>query len=115
MKRIREILLTQYIGAITIGFIFAQAAIQFINELTLTAGRYWTAEETQGSVMGATRSFPWANFIVSMTSVALHLLVGFLLIRWLYSDEKTQSSSQEVEAPSVGFLLIRWLYSDEKT
>jgi len=98
MKRIREILLTQYIGAITIGFIFAQAAIHFIDELALTVARYWMAEESQASAIGAARSFPWANFIVSMASVVLHLLVGFLLIRWLYSEEKTQSGGQEVEA-----------------
>src|ERR1039457_6057599 len=42
MKRIREILLTQYIGAITVGFIFAQAAIHFINEIALAFAQYWT-------------------------------------------------------------------------
>jgi hypothetical protein len=98
MKRIREILLTQYIGAITVGFIFAQAAIHFINEIALAFAQYWTIQQDQGSAMGAPRSFPWANFTVSMASVALHLLVGFLLIRWLYAEGKTQSGDQEVKA-----------------
>jgi NADH:ubiquinone oxidoreductase subunit 6 (subunit J) len=102
MKRIRKILLTQYIGAITIGFIFAQAMIQFIDNTALGAMRYWTPEEFQGSAMGAARSFPWANFIVPLAAVVLQLLVGFLLIRWLYSEEKTQSSNQKVEAPNEG-------------
>jgi hypothetical protein len=101
MKRIREILLTQYIGAITIAFIFAQAAIHFINEVAVTIAQYWMIQQDQGSAMGAPRSFPWANLIVSMASVALQLLVGFLLIRWLYAGEKTQSGDQEVEASST--------------
>ncbi|MGB8013962.1 MAG: hypothetical protein WCF68_20275 [Terriglobales bacterium] len=102
MKRIREILLTQYIGAITIGIIFAQATIQFIDDIALGAMRYWTPEEFQGSAVGVARSFPWANFIVPLAAVVLQLIVGFLLIRWLYSGEKTQSGGQEVEAPSEG-------------
>jgi hypothetical protein len=98
MKRIREILLTQYIGAITIGFIFAQATIQFIDNIALGVMRYWMSEEFQGSAMGAARSFPWANFVVPLAAIVLHLLVGFLLILWLYSEDKTQRSDNEPEA-----------------
>jgi ABC-type Fe3+-siderophore transport system permease subunit len=101
MKRIREILLTQYIGAITVGFILAQAAIHFINEIAGAVAEYWAIQQDQGSAMGTPRSFHWANFIVSMASVALHLLVGVLLIRWLYADEKTQSGDQEAESSGV--------------
>jgi len=98
MKRIREILLTQYIGAITIGFILAQAIIQFIDNIALGAMRYWTPEEFQGSAMGGARSFPWANFVVPLAAIVLHLLVGFSLIRWLYSEEKAKSGDNEEEA-----------------
>jgi hypothetical protein len=101
MKRVREILLTQYIGAITIGFIFAQAATHFINGITQVAAQYWTIQQDYRGVMGAPRSFPWASFIVSMSSVVLHLLVAFLLIRWLYAEENGQSGDQEVEASGV--------------
>ena len=87
MKRLREILLTQYIGAITIGFILAQAAIGFVSEITQTVAGYWVLQ-SQRSALGPSTSFPWANFLTSMVSIALNLVVGFLLIRWLYAEEK---------------------------
>jgi hypothetical protein len=101
MKRIREILLTQYIGAITVGFILAQATISFINELAGAVAEYWAIQQNRGSAIGAPTSFRWANFIVSMTSVALHLVVGFLLIRWLYAEDTTRSGDQEGESSGV--------------
>jgi hypothetical protein len=99
MKRIREILLTQYIGAITIGFILAQATVQFIDNLAQIGVRYWEIQQSAGRVLDD-RPFPWASVIISMASVGLHLLVGFLMIRWLYAEENTQSGSQDEEAPS---------------
>ena len=48
--------------------------------------------------MGGARSFPWANFVVPLAAIVLHLLVGFSLIRWLYSEEKAKSGDNEEEA-----------------
>lgn len=97
MRRIREILLTQYIGAITVAFILAQAAIQFINEIVLTAARYWATEQARESALSGPRAFPWTNFVVAMASVALQVLVGFILIRWLYAEDQKQSGDEEAE------------------
>jgi hypothetical protein len=98
MRRIREILLSQYIGAITVGFILAQAVIQFINEIAQAVLSYWVIQQTRESALSGARSFPWTNFIVSMASIALHLLFGFLLIRWLYATEEMQSGDVGGEA-----------------
>ena len=101
MKRIREILLTQYIGAITIGFILAQATIQFIDNLAQIGVRYWEIQQSAGRVLDG-RPFPWASIIISIVSVGLHLLVAFLMIRWLYAEEKTLSDSQDEDARNGG-------------
>jgi hypothetical protein len=85
MRRIREILLNEYIGAITVGFIFAQSVIQFINVMVQVGSNYWASRQSSALVRSA--SFPWNSFIISMTSVALNLLAGFLLLRWLYTTE----------------------------
>jgi len=101
MRQIREILLTQYIGAIAIGFIFAQTVIQFVNMLTLTAARYWVAKQSRESALVSTGLFDWSSFIVSVASIAMNLLAGFFLIRWLYAEDETPGGEQEAEVPSA--------------
>ncbi|SRR5258706_9779627 len=100
MRRIREILLTQYIGAITIGFIFAQAMIQFINVTVQVGANYWASRQDNHSALVASVSFRWNDFIVSMTSVALNLLAGFLLIRWLYAMPPAELRDEEIHEDS---------------
>ncbi len=98
MKRIREILLTQYIGAITIGFILGEATVRLVNELTNAVGTYWAIQQVRESVLGGPRSFPWTNFITAMVSVALQFLAGFLLLRWLYFEAEPRSED-DIEPP----------------
>jgi hypothetical protein len=66
----------------------------------MIAARYWATDESRRSGLSDPEAFPWANFVVSMASVALHALVGFILIWWLYAEEKTQSGDHEVDTPS---------------
>ncbi|MBZ5666778.1 MAG: hypothetical protein LAO30_19510 [Acidobacteriia bacterium] len=100
MRRIREILLTQYIGAITIGFIFAQGVIQFINVTVQIGSNYWASRQASQSALVGSASFPWNHFILSMTSIALNLLAGFLLIRWLYATETSEIQDDKIDEDS---------------
>jgi hypothetical protein len=83
MRRIREILLTDYIGAIAIGFISAQAILAFVGAFTTTAA-FYVQERSHPGVLNRSAVFPWDNLIISFVSVGLYLAAAFLLARWLY-------------------------------
>ena len=85
MHKIREVLLTHYIGAITIGLVLAQAIFGFVNAWVQAAATYWTIQQAR-SVLGGGRTFSWTTLIASLVTVCLYLLVCFGLIRWLYFE-----------------------------
>jgi hypothetical protein len=87
MRNIREILLTQYIGAIAIGLILAQAVLGFVNALVQAGATYWAIQQGR-SVLTESPAFPWRNLITSIITVSLYLLICLISIRWLYSEPK---------------------------
>jgi hypothetical protein len=99
MKKLREVLLTQYIGAIAIGFMLAQTVTGVISGIVQTGVTYFSASHESSSVLGGPPVFPWKTLIFWLVTVILDLLVAFLLIKWLYfSDEADQNSSEEAAA-----------------
>lgn len=94
MRNIREILLTQYIGAIAIGLILAQAVFNFVAAL-IQAGAAYIAIQQSKSVLVPPRSFSWNNLITSMVEACLYLGIGFALIRWLYASSPEEPDNSE--------------------
>jgi high-affinity Fe2+/Pb2+ permease len=91
MNKIRQILLTQHIGAITIGLILAQAVLGFVNALVQAGATYWAIQQA-GSALTGSRDFSWTNLIAAMVSVALFLLICLWLIRWLYFESSLDAA-----------------------
>ncbi len=87
MKKLREVLLTQYIGAITIGFVLAQTVTGVISGLVQTSFNYYFTRQSSNSVLGSATPFPWKNLLFWLATAILELLVAFILIRWLYAPE----------------------------
>ena len=84
-SKLREVLLTQYIGSILVALLVWRAAVEVITQV-VRAG-YWfvnrrhgqsALEESYGTL------FPWENLILSAVTIALHLLAAYALARWLY-------------------------------
>ena len=94
MKRLREVLLTQYIGAITIGFVLAQMVIAVVSGIVQIGVNYSWASREPSSVMGgtATVAFPWKTLIYLLTTALLELVIAFVLIRWLYAGDESDAS-----------------------
>lgn len=65
MNRIHEILLTQYIGAIIIGFILAQGVFLFINSLVQAATSDCIWQQARG-ILTEGESLHWRTLISSM-------------------------------------------------
>src|SRR5512136_2922032 len=64
MRRIREILLNQYIGAIASGLILAQTAFTAITIVSQPLTYYFGGRSRARSIFGATESaFPWNSLV----------------------------------------------------
>jgi hypothetical protein len=94
MKKLREVLLTQYIGAITIGFVLAQMIIAVVSGIVQIGVNYTWASREPSSVMGgaATVAFPWKTIVYLLVTAVLELLIAFILIRWLYTEDEPDAS-----------------------
>ena len=102
MKRLRAVLLNQYIGAMTVGFLLAQTVAGAITGLVQTSMSYYFARRETSSVMGGSSVFPGSTLIFLLVAVALELLVAFLLMNWLYgSSASDDRSSGNTAAESV--------------
>ena len=87
VQKLRDILLTRYIGSILIALLCWQALIVGIEKVVrivlcvIYSQRSHTAFESPQSL------FPWDNLILSAVSIALYLLTAYVLAQWLYPPE----------------------------
>jgi hypothetical protein len=99
MNRIREVLLTQYIGAIAIGLVLAQGIFVFVNSLVQAVATFWALQQARG-VLTESAPFSWHNLIASMITVVFYFLICLSLIRWLYSESTNgKGDSLETQEP----------------
>lgn len=88
MRRLKEILRNEYIGAIAIGFILAQAAGSLINAIAQPIVTYYQLRSRPTSAFATQSVFNWPQILASLTLMLLYVIVAFLLIFWLYRRGK---------------------------
>jgi hypothetical protein len=82
MKRVREIRLTDYIGAITIAFLMTDGIFSFIGGIARVASNYLryyrsVLEEARGGLN-------WEILVSPTLTLIMSLGTAFLLARWLF-------------------------------
>ena len=90
MKRIREIFLTQYIGAIVIGMLVVQGLAGLISLLVQPIVWY-----QQRSSHSSFETFPWGNMLPALVSIGLYFVASYLFLAWLYPAEREALVEQE--------------------
>jgi len=91
MRRLREVLVNEYIGAIAIGFLLAQAAGGVIGVILQPLITYFENRSRRQSIFAAPPSvFNWPQLILGIVSIVLHLLAALLLYLWLYRKKKLE-------------------------
>ena len=94
MRRLREILRNEYIGAIAIGFLLFQAIGNLITAIMQPVAAYIQNRNRPPSVFAASPSiFNWPQIIFTLIEMSLHLLVALLFIFWLYRKRKEQPAA----------------------
>jgi hypothetical protein len=96
MIRLRQILVTQYIGAIVIGYLAAQALIAIANIAMLPLRWYLEGRNpaTQSVLFNEKPHpipFPWESTLSGVTTVLLYFVIAYGLMRWLYYSKKDRS------------------------
>lgn len=99
MRRIRGLLLKDYIGAIAIAFLFAQGILLLIAWI-LNPIQYFAAAHLQShsaSVFGRFDNppFQWDTFLITIIHSLLVLAAAYLLAHWVYKPEALTSNAQE--------------------
>ncbi len=118
LKKLREIFLTQYIGAVLIallGWQALRAVVTLIVQLGIWFFRHWNGHVVWDPDRA---TFPWDNLILSVVTVAIYVFIAYLLTRWLYpeipppvaSATDAQSQTARTSMPRVPRLQIAWLY-----
>jgi ABC-type Mn2+/Zn2+ transport system permease subunit len=98
MRKLRQILLTEYIGAIIIGFLLAQALAATISTIVQTMSFYLEGR-SRSSVFGGRAGFEFGALVPPAVSVILEVLTAFILIYWLYwSGDDHAEAKVETEA-----------------
>ncbi|HEY6971133.1 MAG TPA: hypothetical protein VJA94_18130 [Candidatus Angelobacter sp.] len=97
MRRLREILRDEYIGAIAIGFLLAQAIGGVIGVILQPLITYFQNRGRRPSIFASQTNFNWPELILGVISIILHLLAALLLLYWLY----LKKSPEPVIAPEA--------------
>jgi len=82
MNRIREVLLTEYIGAILVAVLISEA---FVRVITLVTARVYYALVLARYLPENSHEPPFSvSILMTITESALFLASAYLLARWLY-------------------------------
>jgi|ERR1035437_3906279 hypothetical protein len=107
LQKLRQILLTQYIGAIAIAIVAAHCIHTFIG---LVISIFWHLAimwRTPAGVFGESQAqaFDWPGAIYRFVDVFLNGAAAFGLIRWLYSGQDSSpvhdGAGTELPAPAT--------------
>jgi hypothetical protein len=102
VQKLREILLTRYIGAILVALLCWQALVVLIERVVQTL--FWVINDQRDhSALGSRYSaFPWDSLVFSAVSIALFLLAAYALARWLYpADPQPLTQIHGEDEPST--------------
>ena len=98
--KLREVLLTQYIGAFLIALLVWQAAVEIVTRIVRIG--YWLAHTQHPSLFGdySRDPFRWDGLVLTIVSVGIYLAAAYGLGRWLYPVEVLKIRDKS-EAPIV--------------
>lgn len=95
MTRIRTALIEHHVGAIAVGFLIAQVAIQIITAVIQPLSIYVLGRFQGQNRFASFRSeWNWGYLITPVVGIALYLLVIYFLLRWLYFPAVVPEASE---------------------
>jgi hypothetical protein len=96
LKRLRTALVTSFVGAIALGWLFAQGILHFASIFSVPIASWLRRREYSG-VMGHTRvttNFYLQDALPELVRSLVLLALGYLLLRWLYFKPLEEQTTQ---------------------
>jgi hypothetical protein len=100
-KHLKRVLVTSFVGAIGLGWLFAQGILHFAYIFSAPVAGWLMRREYPGAVehLNATTSFSLQDALPEMARSFSLLLVGYLLLRWLYYRPLDQEVTESEQSP----------------
>lgn len=94
--KLREVLLTQYIGAFLIALLVWQALGEVISQIVRSG--YWFYYSQRSLATYSRGQYRWDTLVLSAVKVTIYLVVAYALGTWLYRPETPQTTGNAEEA-----------------
>ncbi len=96
LNRLKKALVTSFVGAIALGWVFAQALLQFAYALSAPISELVSIRQyrTLANCSAAPPSFSLANVLPGLARSGALLLLGYFLLRWLYFKPLGQEANR---------------------
>ncbi len=99
--RLKQALVGSYVGAIALGYLFAQGVLHFVN-IFVSPVAGWVSRKEYGGLVPRTTSLPGFSLQDSLPELVrfvLLLLVWYVLLRWLYFKPIRKGTSEPAPNP----------------
>ena len=84
LERLRKALVSSFVGAITLGWVFAQGILHFTYIFSAPIVGWLTRREYRGMVDRVNTGFSLHDALPELAKSVSLLLIGYFLLRWLY-------------------------------
>jgi ABC-type sulfate transport system permease component len=96
--RLKRTLVESFVGAIALGYLFAQAALNFVNVFSAPVAGWARRREFPGATAAAGLSLHAA--LPQLVSFVVLLLIWYVLLRWLYFTPPKRATSEPAPNPA---------------
>jgi hypothetical protein len=103
LERVKNALVQSFVGAIAIGWLFANGIVRFVTGITTPLTEWMTEQiqQQQSSVLLRSSQFRFQRVISEWIAAALLLLVAYQLLRWLYFEPRAAENPNPSHAPKA--------------
>ena len=100
-ERLKHALVGSYVGAIALGWLFAQGVIQFVNIFAAPIAGWVSRNDYRAIVPGgaALAGFSLRDALPDLSRSVVLFLVWYLLVRWLYFTPPKTGASEPAPNP----------------
>lgn len=99
--RVKQALVESYVGAIALGYLFAQGILHFVNIFASPIAG-WVSRKQYGEFVPHTTAqagFPLQDALPELVRFFLLLLAWYILLRWLYFKRLNEEASEPAPNP----------------
>ena len=102
LERLKRALVESFVGAIALGWVFSQAIVQFANIPAAPIARWLSRREYRAltSNSAGPTGFSLQDALPELVRFFALLLLGYVLLRWLYYKPLEEEETEPPTSPS---------------